>query len=148
MKRTFYILLIAVIAIGGAGCKKTFEDLNLNENKPTSVPASLLFNGILNSMYDAPYGSGERFSQYFLCNYDYYGNNRYDFGSGDNYYGTLKNVNKMVDEAANSGLPAENSYEAMAKFFKAYFFTKMSLEMGDIPMTEALEGSENLNPCL
>ncbi len=146
MKRTFYILLIAVIAIGGAGCKKTFEDLNLNENKPTSVPASLLFNGILNSMYDAPYGSGERFSQYFLCNYDYYGNNRYDFGSGDNYYGTLKNVNKMVDEAANSGLPAENSYEAMAKFFKAYFFTKMSLEMGDIPMTEALEGSENLTP--
>ncbi len=146
MKRTFYILLVAVIAIGGAGCKKTFEDLNLNENKPTSVPASLLFNGILNSMYDAPYGSGERFSQYFLCNYDYYGNNRYDFGSGDNYYGTLKNVNKMVDEAANSGLPAENSYEAMAKFFKAYFFTKMSLEMGDIPMTEALEGSENLTP--
>ena len=91
-------------------------------------------------MFDAPYGSGERYSQYFLCNYDYYGNNRYDFGSGDNYYNTLKNANKMIDEAANSGLPELNSYEAMAKFFKAYFFTKMSLEMGDIPMTEALQG--------
>ncbi len=146
MKRTFYILLVAIIAIGGAGCKKTFADLNLNENKPTSVPASLLFNGILNDMFDAPYGTGERYSQYFLCNYDYYGNNRYDFGSGDNYYNTLKNVNKMVDEAANSGLPAENSYEAMANFFKAYFFTKMSLEMGDIPMTDALQGTANLTP--
>lgn len=146
MKKIIYIFFAAGIFIAGTGCKKNFEDLNLNENKPTSVPPALLLNGILNSMYDAPYGAGERFSQYFLCNYDYYGNNRYDFGSGDNYYGTLKNVNKMVDEAVRSGLPATNSYDAMAKFFKAYFFTKMSLEMGDIPMTDALKGSDNLTP--
>lgn len=147
MKSRIYILLIAVIvATAGPGCKKKFSDLNVNENKPTSVPASLLLNGILYNIYDAPYGSGERFSQYFLCNYDYYGNNRYDFGSGDNYYPTLKNVNKMVDEAALSGLPAVNAYDAMAKFFKAYFFAKMSLEMGDIPMTDALQGSNDLTP--
>jgi hypothetical protein len=146
MKKISYIVFASFILMINTGCKKSFQDLNLNENKPTSVPPSLLFNGILNSMYDAPYGSGERFSQYFLCNYDYYGNNRYDFGSGDNYYGTLKNVNKMVDEAVRSGLPAANSYDAMAKFFKAYFFSKMSLEMGDIPMTDALKGSGNLTP--
>jgi hypothetical protein len=110
------------------------------------VPPSLLFNSIAYSLYDAPYGSGERFSQYYLCNYDYYGNNRYDFGSGDNYYSTLKNADKMVEEAAKSGLPTVNGYDAMAKFFKAYFFTKMSLEMGDIPMTDALQGSNNLTP--
>jgi len=146
MKSIFYILLIAMVFITGTGCKKTFKDLNTNENKPTSVPASLLLNGILYNMYDTPYGSGERFSQYFLCNYDYYGNNRYDFGPGDDYYPTLKNIDKMVDEASLSGLPEVNPYHAMAKFFKAYFFTKMSLEMGDIPMTDALKGVGNLTP--
>src|SRR5215470_13916432 len=144
MKTIFYILFIAVIFTAGSGCKKSFEDLNNNENKPTTVPPSLLLNKILYDMYDAPYGAGERFSQYYLCNYDYYGNNRYDFGPGDNYYPTLKNVDKMVQEAAKIGLPSINGYDAMAKFFKAYFFAKMSLEMGDIPMTEALQGSNNL----
>jgi SusD/RagB-like outer membrane lipoprotein len=147
MKKIFSILFIlAGVATMNTGCKRSFEDLNTNENKPTSVPASLLFNGIAYAMFDAPYGSGERFSQYFLCNYDYYGNNRYDFGSGDNYYSTLKNTDKMVGEALKSGLPTVNPYDAMAKFFKAYFFTKMSLEMGDIPMTDALQGSNNLTP--
>lgn len=147
MKPRFYIfLMVAFFAVAGTGCKKSFKDLNTNENKPTSVPPSLLLNGILYSMYDAPYGSGERFSQYFLCNYDYYGNNRYDFGSGDNYYPTLKNADKMIVEATNSGLPAVNAYDAMAKFFKAYFFSKMSLEMGDVPMTDALQGTNNLTP--
>ena len=146
MKKLFNILLLPALIITAVGCKKSFSELNTNENKPTSVPASLLFNGVLNAMYDAPYGSGERFSQYFLCNYDYYGNNRYDFGSGDDYYGTLRNADKMVEEAVKSGQAAVNPYEAMAKFFKAYFFTKMSLEMGDIPMSQALQGAENLRP--
>ena len=147
MKKLVYIFFTAAFFVAvNTGCKKSFEDLNTNENKSTSVPPSLLFNKILYDMYDAPYGSGERFSQYYLCNYDYYGNNRYDFGPGDNYYSTLKNADKMIEEATNSGLADVNPYEAMSKFFKAYFFTKMSLEMGDIPMTDALQGSNNLTP--
>lgn len=146
MKKLFYTITLASVFIAGSGCKKEFNSLNTNENKPTSVPAGLLFNGLLNNMYDAPYGTGERYSQYFLCNYDYYGNNRYDFGAGDDHYEELKNAGKMIEEAEKSGLPALNAYSAMAKFFKAYFFTKMSLEMGDIPMTEALQGLNNLKP--
>lgn len=146
MKKLLYILILPAVVLTNSGCKKSLTDLNKNENKPTSVPASLLFNGVLNNLYDAPYGSPERYAQYYLCNYDYYGNNRFDFGSGTDYYNTLKNVTKMEEEAANSGLPALNPYEALAKFFKAYFFTKMSLEMGDIPMTEALQGINNFKP--
>ncbi|HEU4575656.1 MAG TPA: SusD/RagB family nutrient-binding outer membrane lipoprotein [Chitinophagaceae bacterium] len=147
MKKLFKIsLLSAAIALIAGGCQKKFDDLNINENKPTHVPPSLLLNGILYDMYDAPYTMSERYAQYYCCNYDYYGNNRYDFGSGDNYYSTLKNVLKMQEEALDNGAAAVNPYDAMGKFFKAYFFTKMSLEMGDIPMTEALKGIENLKP--
>lgn len=145
MKKFPFILVLPILIIAGS-CKKSFESLNQNENKPLSVPASLLLTGILNDMYDAPYTMKERWSQYYLINYDYYGNNRYDFGSGDDHYSTLRNVVKMEEEATKVGLPAVNPYSALAKFFKAYFFTKMSLEMGDLPMKEALKGAQNLTP--
>ena len=146
MKKLQHIFLIAGIIFLVAGCKKSFQDMNVNENKPTTVPSALLLNGILNDLYDAPYTMYERWSQYYCCNYDYYGNNRYDFGSGSNYYSTLKNVVKMEEEAVKNGASSVNPYSALGKFFRAYFFTKMSLQMGDIPMSEALKGAGNLTP--
>lgn len=146
MKLTRYIPVLAVVILAATGCKKTFDEMNTNENKPSSVPASLLLNGILFNMYDAPSTMKERWSQYYCINYDYYGNNRYDFGSGDNNFTTLKNVVKMEEEAVKGGAAPLNPYAALAKFFKAYFFTKMSLAMGDLPMNDALQGSANLTP--
>ncbi|MEP6948175.1 MAG: SusD/RagB family nutrient-binding outer membrane lipoprotein [Ginsengibacter sp.] len=148
MKKLFYKITgaVLIVTILLSSCTKSFNDLNKNPNKPTDVPASLLFNGILNDMYEEPYTSNEKWCQYFCENYDYYGNNRYDFGSGHDYFSTLNNADKMIDAAVNQGLPSVNPYEALNKFFKAYLFTRMSLQMGDIPMTEALKGSTNLNP--
>ena len=147
MKKIFRIYLLPVFVILTAtGCKKSFQDLTVNNNVPNAVPASLLFNGVLNSMVEYPDNSKEIYCQYYIYNYDYYGNNRYDFGSGDNYYTALKNVLAMEDQALKAGQPALNPYSAIAKFFKAYFFSKMSMEEGDIPMTQALQGLKNLNP--
>jgi hypothetical protein len=138
------LLLLAMLAL--ASCKKTFDELGADNNRPTSVPPSLILNGVLNDLYNEPYGDYEKWDQYFLQNYDYYGNNRYDFGSGTDFYVTLKNVLKMEDEAKRIQLPAVNSYSALAKFLKAYFFTQMSLQMGDIPMKDALKGLDVLTP--
>src|SRR6478735_390050 len=147
MKKFFYITVcLAWLAILAPGCKKSFEELNVNENKPKAVPASLLLNGVLNDLYEAPAGDFEKFGQYFLQNYDYYGNNRYDFGSGTNSYPTLKNVSKMEEEALAAGAAPLNPYAALSSFFKAYFYTKMSLQMGDIPMSQAVLGAGNLTP--
>jgi hypothetical protein len=141
-----YSAFLFMIMLAFSSCKKTFDELGMDVNRPSNVPPSLLFNGVLNNLYDSPYGDSEKWSQYFLQNYDYYGNNRYDFGPGDNYYNTLKNVLKMEEEAKRIQFPEVNVYSALAKFLKAYFFTKMSLEMGDIPMHEALQGLDNLTP--
>ncbi|MGF7074188.1 SusD/RagB family nutrient-binding outer membrane lipoprotein [Mucilaginibacter sp. 3215] len=147
MKKIFLICLLPVFMIlTVTGCKKSFQELTVNPNVPNAVPASLLFNGILNSMVDMPDGSDETYSQYYINNYDYYGNNRYDFGSGDNYYNALKNVVAMEDQAVKGGAKAVNPYSALGKFFRAYFFSKMSMEEGDIPMTQALQGLTNLTP--
>ena len=139
-------LLPALMLLTVSSCKKSYEDLTKNPNVPQTVPASLLFNGIANSMVDFPDNENEIYCQYYIYNYNYYGNNTYNFGSGDNYYTTLKNVLLMEQQALTAGSPAVNPYSALGKFFRAYFFSKMSLEEGDIPMTEALKGLGNLTP--
>jgi len=158
--KNVYLILPALVLLAVTSCKKSFEQLTQNNNNPSSVPASLLFNGVLNNLVDLPDGEGnsivyanssngnkdEIWSQYYIYNYNYYGNNTYDFDSGADYYTTLKNVVAMEAQATASGGAAINPYEAMGKFFRAYFFSKMSLERGDIPMTQALQGLSNLTP--
>lgn len=146
------MLLPVCFLLALPSCRKSFEDLSSNQNKPSSVPPSLLLTGVLNDMYNpaggdnGPNGQNEIINQYYLYNYDYYGNNRYDFGSGDNYYKTLENVVKMEEEALKSGGTTVNPYNALGNFFRAYFFTQMSLEVGDLPLNDALKGLNNLTP--
>lgn len=156
-------LLPALVMLSLSSCYKTFDKLTQNPNIPLSVPASLLMNGVLNDMVDLPDGANtsghqssdvyafdsnkdEIWCQYYIYNYNYYGNNTYDMGAGADYYSTLKNVLLMESAATTTGGAAINPYEAMGKFFRAYFFSKMSLERGDIPMTQALQGLNNLTP--
>ncbi len=146
MKKYSILSVVFTLLVFVLSSCSDFDDLKQNTNVPNSVPSSLLLNGVLNNLHEAPAGMDERHSQYFLINYDYYGNNRYDFGAGDNYYTTLKNVVKMEEEAIKLGLPEKNVFSAMGKFLRAYFFSKMSLQMGDIPMADALKGVENLTP--
>src|SRR5882724_10812986 len=154
MKKLYNIIIPVLVIALLTGCKKNYADLYKNNNQPTDVPAALLFNGVLNSMADLPSvngtsangGSYEGWDQYYIFNYDYYGNNKYEFSFGDNYYNALENVVKMEEEAKKTGGAAVNPYNTLGKFFRAYFFTKMSMELGDIPMTQALLGISNLAP--
>ena len=141
-----FLLLPAFIILLAVSCTKSFQDLSVNENKPSNVQPSLLMTGVLTNLNDAPGGQDEILNQYYLYNYDYYGNNRYDLGSGTSDYGVLENVIKMEDEAMRAGGNAINPYNTLGLFFRAYFFTKMSLDMGDLPLTEALAGLGNLTP--
>ena len=138
--------LLLTLALATTSCNKTLDELTVNENKPNAVPAALLFTGVLNDAYEAPNGQYEAWDQYYINNYDYYGNNRYDFGSGTVYYTTLKNVGLMEQQALAAGSPAVNPYEALGNFFRAYLFTRMSLEMGDLPQSQALLGLDGLTP--
>ena len=138
--------LLVGLALAGTGCNKSLDELTVNENKPNSVPASLLLNGVLNDAFEAPNGQYEAWNQYYINNYDYYGDNRYDFGGGVVYYTTLKNVGLMEQQALTAGSAAVNPYEALGNFFRAYLYTRMSLEMGDIPQSQALQGLAVLTP--
>jgi Starch-binding associating with outer membrane len=144
-KNQLIIKLVFGILIMSAGCSKKFEEYTQNPNQPVTVPAYLLLRQIENDLVVYPGGDADKFSQYTLSTYTYYGNNEYWTGSADLEYGTLRNVVAMETEAAKAS-GEDNPYSALAKFFKAYIFVNMSLKVGDLPMSEALKGLDNPTP--
>lgn len=146
MKSIYRMLFFFIVLAVATGCKKTFEENFHNPNQAEHVPPNLLINGILYDMYEAPFSSTERWNQYTAANYFYYATNNYDWTGASLDYTTLKNVSKMEEEATRLGGEVAKPYLALAKFFKAYFFIKMSLKVGDLPMSDALKGFANLTP--
>jgi hypothetical protein len=143
MKKFKYIILGLVLLTANA-CQD-FEELEQNKNKPSSVPPGLLLNGALVDMYERPWSVEHRQNQYWCCNYNYYGTNEYWAAASLNMM-TLKNVVKMEEEAKAIGAAEVNPYTALGKFFRAYFYVRMTQRMGDLPLTGALQSDENPFP--
>lgn len=145
MKKIFSIVLLAAICCT-TGCKKSFESLQNDPNRATSVPAGLILNGVLSDIYQSPFSPTQRWNQFYACNYAYYGDQQYTWsGVSFGTYNTLKNVVKMEEEAIK-GTPAPNAYTALGKFFRAYLFYNLTMQTGDIPVSEALKSLANIAP--
>src|SRR6185437_9452200 len=98
-------------------------------------------------------------NQYHCQNYDYYGTNIYIWSDNEtetdnaqltskgpfNSYLALKNVVQMETEA-NKLYSDTNAYEAVGRFVKAYYFYNLTMLMGDVPLTQALQSPTILKP--
>jgi hypothetical protein len=142
--KSFLLMLLAFVFVANS-CQK-FEDLEADPNRSTSASPSLVLRGVLKDMYSAPWSDESQWCQYWCINYNYYGTNEYWTGSAGFRYTTLKNVIKMEEEATRINLPAVNAYSALGKFLRAYFYYDMTMRVGDIPMSEALKGADNIFP--
>lgn len=147
MKLHKFILSTFALAFTLTSCEQSFEELEKDPNRPSNAPASLIFNGVLNDLYNAAGAGGwndtHRYNQFYASNYNYYATNDYAWTTTGFQYTTLKNVAKMEEEAKRESLLP---YAALGKFFRAYFFVNMSQRVGDLPLTDALKGSDNLEP--
>lgn len=144
MKNIKYILITAIALVTFTGCQD-FEELEKNPNRPNTAPASLVLNGVLNDLYERPWSLEHRQNQYWCCNYNYYGTNEYWASASLNFM-TLKNITKMEEEAKRSGASEVNPYSAIGKFLKANFYVRMSQRVGDLPLSEALQGLKEDSP--
>src|SRR5688572_26936629 len=142
--KLYNILTILIAAVLVFSCKD-FDELEQNQNRPTTAPASLVLNQVLNDLFERPWSVEHRQNQYSCCNYNYYGTNEYWASASLNFM-TLKNVIKMEEEALRSGAGDVNPYSALGKFLRAYFYVRMSQRVGDLPLSEALQGLENPAP--
>ncbi|RFS23923.1 SusD/RagB family nutrient-binding outer membrane lipoprotein [Chitinophaga silvatica] len=147
--KSFKILAFAALAgIAFTSCNRKYDDYAINNNKPTKVPPSLVLGGVLaNINVDQPWSQVMRWNQFDCCNYNYYGDQRYDWGGVDfsSYY-TMNNVQQMEAEAARLGGQTINPYTSLGKFFRALLYYRMTCLVGDLPMKEALQGKADLTP--
>ena len=133
-----YILSIIIISLL-ASCSD-FQTLEQNPNLPTSVPSSIILRDVLSKMNGEAWNEAMRNNQFYASNYNYYSNNEYNWGNTDLQFTRLKNVVKMEEEAKNAGAKDLNPYSALGKFLRAYYYTKMTLRVGDLPVKDALKG--------
>ena len=149
MKIKHILIGLSIAMFSLTSCEKSFDALEKDPNRPVNAPASLVLNGILNDMYGvtgSPWGSQQRYNQFYCSNYDYYATNEYSWTTTGLSFSTLKNVIKMEEEAKIAGGATVNPYSALGKFFRAYFYEDMTKRVGDLPLTDALKGLENAAP--
>lgn len=145
-----YRCSLGVLIILFSSCQD-FSVLEKDPNRAVSASASLVLNGVLNDLYNnvssgSAWGDKARWNQFYASNYNYYATNEYSWTTTDLWFFTLKNVTKMEEEAKRAGLPEQNAYSALGKFFRAYFYEDMTKRVGDLPLTDALKGLDVTNP--
>lgn len=143
MKTLKYILLAGMVALG-SGCAN-FDALNTDPNSAMNVSSPLLATPLLLDLM-ATGGTASGFISdnclakqmvwlESLHDYNYNVLGRASIGG----YKKLINARKMVELANEQDLAA---YQALALFVKSYKLFYFSMQLGDIPYSEALQGEE------
>lgn len=150
------ITLAAAVAFSTLSCNRDkFLDVNINPNSTTVVTMPLLFTStVIYSGFVATNDLGRAAALFVqhkagianqMAQYD-----RYDIrGSFDNqwntelYGGALINAQTLITLAATKNSPA---YGGIAKLLKAYNFSIATDMYGDVPYSQALQGSVNTRP--
>ena len=126
-----------------------FDDLNTNPDSPTTVTPEMLATKLILGT-TKPSTSKAFFNSNFLMKQLAWGEGSVDYQynkmgrSGFGGYTSLVNGVKMV-ELADDNNP--NAFQALNKFVKAFTVFYISMEMGDVPYSDALQGETgNITP--
>lgn len=134
------IILLALLFLC-FGCSE-FDDINNNPDSPTEVTAPLLATSLIGDLMKA--SSAKTFSgPQMVAKYMAWSESAQDeqynkFGRiGFGGYTSLINCEKMLNYA---GATEADAYKGLSLFLKAYKLYYISMNVGDIPYTEALQG--------
>ncbi|WP_205943033.1 SusD/RagB family nutrient-binding outer membrane lipoprotein [Pedobacter frigidisoli] len=144
MKNLKYIILVPLFGIFISGCKK-YEDINNNPNVTNQVNSALLATNMILSITRSDISTQKSFMQPSLLgkyitwgegqeSFQYNRLGRADFGR----ISLLRSIEPMVNYAPSDKL--RSSYEALGHFIKAWQFFQTTIQVGDIPYSEAVKG--------
>lgn len=154
-KLSLYIGLAAVLL--GPGCKK-FIDVNHNPNNPVDVQEKLILApveyNIAHSIAAGGEGDAPTYTNHFMqmvcynqvaLNYGtyYFVNTNFSATWGTIYTTCLENLQILMQKAQKNG---NSNYNAIGEILTAYVLASTTDLWGDIPYSQALGGSKNLNP--
>lgn len=139
MKKTFFTAVLLGSFILYSCSKDHFQSLLDDPNRSTTVNPSLLLTNVAVSSFAAS-GTGPTYRAHIMGNAEAsYSEEYFTWDRGDyGIYTTLLQVNQMKIEAAKRNL---KEYLALAKFFDAFNFYKLTMQFGDIPYSEALQAA-------
>lgn len=142
-----YTLLICFLCFS---CSEFEDDININPNLPSEASGTqLIAHAQLSLPGLASSPKGEFMAQY-LAETQYVGQSLYPEESTSfygYYQGPLQDLQTVLnsDDLSSTGGPVANQV-AVAKILKAYFFWNLTDRWGDLPYSEALQGSDNFTP--
>ncbi|UNY99791.1 SusD/RagB family nutrient-binding outer membrane lipoprotein [Zhouia spongiae] len=131
------IFLMCLGAGTAIGCSD-LSDINENPNNVSATHPQLLLTEAAYRAFQVE-GTGPMYASRMLVqtdgenNYQYYNWNQ---GSFDDY-NRLRDITKMMEEANRI---ESNTYKALAKFLRSYYFFNLTLTFGDVPYSDALKG--------
>ena len=145
-KRIIIKLVVSLFLMGNLySCLDDFDELRENPNNPTSVPASLIFTELIPGVTTSFRDDYERMQYHFWIATDnsFSVNLRSGFSGSFNGYADIRNVNKMMEEAEKTG---SDEYIILGKFLRAMSYLEMTRRMGDIPLSESMQGVDIPQP--
>lgn len=134
-----------VAAILCSSCTSTFDDMNTNPDAPQAVTSDMLAAKLI---LDVVKSANDSKSE-FLCKRMFWGEqieyNQYNRLEKGNFsrLRVLTNAQKMVEYALEEDVDA---YTGLFYFLKAWNFYYTTMEMGDIPYSEALDVENHRYP--
>lgn len=148
--KTIYKALIGIVLASGlfSSCSN-FDELNTNPDSPTTVTPTMLATKLILGTATPSYSKAFFHSSFLMkelawgegpSDYHYNKMGRSSFSG----YTRLINGVKMVELAQGQNVKA---YQALNKFVKAFTIYYISMEMGDVPYSDALQGEAgNVTP--
>jgi hypothetical protein len=140
---------LAVLLV--VGCTEDFDKINSNPNQPNEASVPYLMTNaqfqLMDNYWDEWFNGrcGMLWSQYWAQN-EYTEESRYrarpttDNAYWSGFYEALNDLQEIVRTSDN------NNAVQIARIQKAYFFQVLTDTYGMIPFTEALKGTDNLQP--
>lgn len=143
-KTLIYIVILPVLATLINGCRK-FDEINTNPNTTTEITSGLLATSLILNITKTDIGNTKDFTQPFLLGkYLTWGEGQEAFqynvlGRSDfDRLAVLRNIGPMENYATSDAL--KKSYQALGHFIRAWQFFICTMQVGDIPYTDAGKG--------
>lgn len=135
-----YIAAGAALVLTCSSCIK-LEEMNVDPNNPTTTDPALLLTGLsFKTFKEADDQVNHATKQLVLTSgessHQVYKWTRGNFG----YYSNLRDATKMKEEADKKD---QTAYSALALFFEAHYYYMLTMQFGDVPCSEALQGETN-----
>ncbi|MFT4202877.1 MAG: SusD/RagB family nutrient-binding outer membrane lipoprotein [Chitinophagaceae bacterium] len=155
MKQNNYhiILVFSVIVFMFGSCTKKFDSINTDPDESTTSTSAWLATSMIESITSSDISSSKSFIKPFMLgkyvlwtedqeSYQYNNLGRADFSR----LLVLSSVPSMISYAEEG--TERNTYTALGHFIRAWQFFQTTMQMGDIPYSQAIQGEsdENIQP--